>query len=126
MDREKLSSVEHRPRKTGDPIAEKRPPIARKMRKYVYNRHQGSGKDVIPHQTHHEYLPKRAFTMQTHDLQEDDRYEPSTTPMTLHDVPDHAEAHNPTDNPGIIAPEGSMKHMDKPDHTFDCWCLNCE
>jgi hypothetical protein len=61
------------------PIAEMRPIEARKMRNNVYHRHQGSGKDVIPHQTHRGRVPKRTFTMQTHDHQEDDRYVLSTT-----------------------------------------------
>lgn len=78
------------------------------MRIYVYNRHQESGKDVIPHQKHLECPPKWTFLTQAHDPQEDERYVLSTALLTLHDVPDHNEAHNPTGNPGIIVPEGSM------------------
>lgn len=82
------------------------------MRRYVYNRHQEAGKDVISHQTHRSWLPKRPVTMQTHDPQKDDRYMLSTTPMTFHDVPDHDEISNKAGNPGITVPEGSVKHME--------------
>jgi hypothetical protein len=42
------------PEGSTSPRAEKRRPGARTMRIYVYYRHQGSGKDVIPHQAHRE------------------------------------------------------------------------
>jgi hypothetical protein len=32
--------------------------------------------------------------------------------MTFHDVPDHDEVFNKAGNPGITAPEGSVKHME--------------
>jgi hypothetical protein len=32
--------------------------------------------------------------------------------MTFHDVPDHDEVSNKAGNPGITAPEGSVKHME--------------
>lgn len=82
MERVKLSSVVYGSRRIRicDLIAEEQPHGARKMRRYVYNRRLESGKDVISHQTHRSWLPKRPVTMQTHDPQEDDRYKQSTTP----------------------------------------------
>jgi len=82
------------------------------MRRYVYNRHQESGKDVISHQVHRSRVPKRTVTMQTHDPQEDERYMLSTTLMTFHDVLDHNEVSNKTGNPGITTPGGAVKHME--------------
>jgi len=32
--------------------------------------------------------------------------------MIFHDVPDHNEVSNKAGNPGIIEPEGFMKHME--------------
>jgi hypothetical protein len=69
----------------GAPIPEDQRPRCRKvatgmcgLRRYVYNRHQESGKDVIPHQTYHGCLPKQTPMTQAHDLQNDERYVLST------------------------------------------------
>jgi len=55
------------------------------MRRYVYNRHQESGKDVISHQVHRSSVPKRTVTILTHDPQEDERHMLTTTlrPFTM-------------------------------------------
>jgi hypothetical protein len=68
-------------------------------------------------------MPKRTFTIQTHDPQADDWYVLSITLMILHDVPDRSNMSSRAGNPGITAPESALKPYGRPDHTFDCWCL---
>lgn len=73
-DRERLSNAFRRPRKDREPHCRKVTTKDAQDALYVYYRHQESGKDVIPLQTHRERLPKQSFTIQPHDLQTDNKY----------------------------------------------------
>jgi len=126
-DREKFSSVDHRSRKirNSDTVAEKQPSRARMLRKYVYNRHLESGKDVISLQRIDlvcrsiQSRCKPMILKETGDTYFPHRYDLSRCARSQRGIQQSWQPRNHRTRRFYEA-------HGRPDRTFDCWCLNCE